>query len=973
MLLPSIEKRSNARSNQGIINYTEIGKMSNTAPETHRCGVLKVNFIDAKLVKWYDDFQKDYKKFISLFFSWSGMGYTRIDKDGSPIRDKDGNYCYVLPEQAVESRGNQFKNKELVSKADQFISTMIEGDGSHYSLFYPKYKPNGATKKATQETFLIALKNDNKNIQEECIKKDPRLNMPEQFWQEPTRLLKEGKTTKEVWATVGKAIAEPSGELGVYLRKNLGLTCARPDDNPYCLILLEMLRSQIRSLKGKYDLHIEEYETLKKQVESYENEPMFILMKDLAKDLEASNYGLTKAVIGQAVKDIKNNKIEQSIYLTAIEILTKEKYLPIVSMADKERFSLYNKFKKYRQFKNRRKYPIRPSICDPESNLAANDVKIIFQVNQKGRFRWEKQGEKLKVSIGEAGSLNCFKSCYMADLDFNLSADGKQYDIVFRHESRIDKRLAEKRVNKVNPTPIKPPSDWIRGAVKSIGLQKKDNKFYMTIPYDINFPEQRQKIAQLFINAECLPKEKLQELPKKFIASGVDLNLGNPIAVSTAEFYYQGDGPVQQNGSISALDYGYGNLVKKPFFGAVDGKQVRKLISIRNMCSDLKRAIREYKAMLKKYMYGESEEFKISDVTMNWLKTAKISKKTQERLNSQPNEYNQFVAEEKLERISERLGEQRKPVRVPLIDNIRPYIEAKIKKIRTALKKCHKTERDTGYKDISHMIRLFEASDNYHSLVQAYQRIHLLPGEMINRRKSINQKRCNWRLFVSRKIAAHVVNSTKGSDVVFLEDLTSNYDADNDNNSLARLFSGPTLVKIIKQSLNKAGIAVVFVDPAGTSKTDPLTGKIGKRFKNRKNDLIVNRDGVDVRIDSDLAASMNIMLKGLSHNVAKYSFWSGGEEDRETAKRLTRFFRVKFETKNPKFIKTNEIVEVTTKAKKNEIIPNQKLYYRSNRIITVVEHHQEQRDIERRCGDLTKLPKVDVTPDTTVIYENFRI
>jgi hypothetical protein len=475
-------------------------------------------------------------------------------------------------------------------------------------------------------------------------------------------------------------------------------------------------------------------------------------------------------------------------------------------------------------------------------------------------------------------------------------------------------------------------------------------------------------------------------LSDTIVVSGVDLNIRNPVAICTVKINKNGVG------SFHALDYGCGELIRKPFFAAADGPRIQRLIYLNKDCSKLIDAIREYKSAYHNYIFGVEQEFKISDETMSWLLTAKVSKKTYQRI-ANPNDQMQFYAKMKLERTIERLkkiylgrNDMPIPIRVPVVDTIRPYIEAKINKIRRLLGRIHKEQRATGYKDISYMIQLLSTSDKYHSLIQSYQRIHLLPNESLPRRVTINTKRQNWRLFVSRKIAACIVAGVSDSDLVFLENLSSNYDSDNDNNSLSRLFCGPTLIKIIKQALNKVGIACLQINKDGTSKTDPLTGMIG--YRANKNNLVVKRNDTYVRIDADLAAATNILLKGLSHNICPYKFRikpseispeqkTDDSEVLDNSKRITRFFKEHLRITKPIFIQDTTGIKVVKKAtKKDLVLSDAYVYFRCGCFFTYEEHRRQEAEInENECkdGKYALLPMTDVTPDGIRIYENFRV
>ena len=169
-----------------------------------------------------------------------------------------------------------------------------------------------------------------------------------------------------------------------------------------------------------------------------------------------------------------------------------------------------------------------------------------------------------------------------------------------------------------------------------------------------------------------------------------------------------------------------------------------------------------------------------------------------------------------------------------------------------------------GYRNIAECVRLVETIDAYKSMISSYDRIHLKPGQKLLSKPFFDKTRINFKEFVLRRMCAKTAEYMSDCNVVFFENLNFKFDSDNDNNSLLRLFSAATILKFMEEALQKKGIGFVEVDKSGTSKTDPVTASHGWRDKRNKQKLHVIRDGKHGWIDSDLAATLNILIRIVS-------------------------------------------------------------------------------------------------------------
>ena len=205
------------------------------------------------------------------------------------------------------------------------------------------------------------------------------------------------------------------------------------------------------------------------------------------------------------------------------------------------------------------------------------------------------------------------------------------------------------------------------------------------------------------------------------------------------------------------------------------------------------------------------------------------------------------------------------------IGNYRHQIQMLISKYNKKKRKLFYQCRKNGHNTLSESIRLLTLIDADRALHSSYDNIHT--NECVY--GFFDKKRNNFRDFVTKQFGHNVAQycADNNINVAFIEDIEIQTDRDNDNNSLARLFAAGQLKKAIENALHNFGIGYVDVNPMGTSRTDPVTGDFAHRDKFDKTKLFVMRDGKIGRTHADLAASINVLLQGLSHSVFPYKFW----------------------------------------------------------------------------------------------------
>lgn len=548
-----------------------------------------------------------------------------------------------------------------------------------------------------------------------------------------------------------------------------------------------------------------------------------------------------------------------------------------------------------------------------------NDYKVMFGLSSLAKFKIRVEDKKIKIAFSNGEEELFMNSHYFHDLE-----------VVFDESNKTAKQFIIKFRHKLKSNKKFAVSDLITGYVKQIGLQKKNGSFYVTLMFTMKHDEKILKLERFFKTASP-DMSKYTDLPDKIRVAGFDLNISNPVVGCIAEIDKNGKGP------LNSIDFGKGNLVAGPDIVCQDTLMSNRVKRCKQLIFKVKDAIKDCK-------FSNSNNTKMNDATISFLK----------RLAS--------------------------PSQSP-----RCMIQTWIKNLKKRLKKLHSIIRASGYVNISEGLRMLEAQDAMKSLISSYERFHLKSGEMLAAKKNItaNNRRQNFRQFISRKIASKIVQYSKGCDVIFIEDLSLDFDSDNKNNSLIRLFSADGLIKCITDAAYKAGIGVVLVDPMGTSKTDPVTAKVGYRNLKNKNYLYVERDGVLGWVDADKIASLNVLIRGLGHSIVPYKFYVKGKKkdvigvdlvEKEVGKRLQRYFTMQHGSiKQPIFKIDNDKVTLLKKANKGDnLIENAFLYAHGDDFCTADNHRNQGKEIMHRVDSGEPVVEFDLTPCSESGYKSFQ-
>lgn len=507
-------------------------------------------------------------------------------------------------------------------------------------------------------------------------------------------------------------------------------------------------------------------------------------------------------------------------------------------------------------------------------------------------------------------NFSCYQSCYFDNLEINKNENS--YQIKFNH-------IVKNNKNKYKT----PSSPTIEGVVKEIGLLRKNGYFELTIPFHLAINQDNQQLQNFFRTASPT-KEQFKSLKSDFIAVGVDLNLQDPLVIT------KGVVSKIQKYPLQVRDFGFSKILKTQVL--IESTDLSD--EIKNFCKD----IRLLKVCIKEIKKYKNKAEDVPFDTCLYLGEAST------------NNYSL----------------------------LRCKFQDKIKTIKSKLKYYWNRNRAIGNNDIAAMLRLLQAEDEYRSLISSYERFHLKAGESLLAVRKFNYKRINLKEDFLKKLANKLTKYCIENDVslIFIEDLDSEQNSKNSrqDNSLIRLFSAKGITDAIKNSAEKYGIYCVEIDKKGTSKTDPVTGKLGYRNECNKSDLFVIRQNKKLCLNADMSASQNIFLKGIDRSIIPYSFY-WPKSSKELGKRITVFLKSMFKTTKIRFYQNqNELIPSTKKLKTEEYFGT--IYYSNNKFYSKDQQIEKQKQIEDKfmdkSVDLNKIEKIDVNLDTKKSYANFQ-
>ena len=560
----------------------------------------------------------------------------------------------------------------------------------------------------------------------------------------------------------------------------------------------------------------------------------------------------------------------------------------------------------------------------PERMRSFNKYKLYKKLNRRKKYPFKPTHKNnMQVPFGTG-----YKT-------FSLSLDGKKPLISFKDFGNITckpsnyfKELKLKNLDNGYELTFKSSIATIEGTLKEINLQIKNNSFFVFLPFTIKHSKTNFEIGNYFCKASPSKKD-LKKLPNEIIVGAIDIGITNPICTTVAKIEKNGNGP------IKAGAYGRGSVIKCDNLTPPSKINSSYLYVFSKQVAFLKDAIREWK------------ECKHNNLTINeeiiqkLMKVKGLSEKTKEWLTTA----DQFAS-------------------------VRIYIQSHIKILNERVKKLN--QRVWENKNVASMIRILQINDLFNSLISSYKRIHLKPNESLPEEKKFDKSRANFRDNLMKQIAFKVSKWAVENKIncVFGEDLTMQQDGDKSarENTLTRLFSGRVLISYIQNALEKNGICFIpVVDPSGTSKTDFLTGDLGFRLGNK---LYVKRNNKIVSLHADVAASLNILIKGLNASVVPYKFRVFEGTANKDGKRIQAFMKSKFGGKVNFHMKNGEINPLRKKSKME--LYSGTLYFRNGKFITETEHRnaeEEWKNVEKS----SKIKDVAVVDKKHKNYKNFSL
>lgn len=791
---------------------------------TVKTAIVKIKSLPQEIKEYYDDIQADYKRYVTLFFSLSAIPY--CDFEGN-VFDKN------LEEKRNQILQTLFCGTDLrvsMQRAIQFVDNVATKgqteNSSSYNVFYKDFKSAGAKINKHVKQFFERCLTENfddcySELENNICLKEKKSNYDKQFEAmflsvDPIFWRKASQQLKGL----NKKQAEKSiKELWREIQPNFTL-----DDR----------------LLGQYfreDFGI----TCKRPNNVNYCKQLFEMVRKTLMSVKGKytlHVNETKEIV-----DLKNNLLEEITksvpdlmsQLTSMRIFLKSNYVSI----GKYFFDSYSKAIEGKDAKHNAQF--FKKLVDDGSykeifefcKNSNNKEKFISLESLISRLEIRKQYPAFNFDMNNYGVP--FGESYIpfeiSIKDGKLIASFKGFPEFEFYQSDYLGNLSVSKSNRIHQIQFQhkkkiknqesvPYGSIIKAELKELNLLCKNGSFNLYLNYSIHHPK-ANKDLEFFLKSSKI--KSVDGFDNHIKIAAIDLNISNPITACKAEIH-KGD----FSHPLHCLGYGSGNWISKPEKLVFDGQYNNTLIKITNESKKLVWAIRNYKKL------------KNNNIPM-------------------PKEDMQFIG-------------------ATLEDSqsyIRFRINTKLKSINTDMKSARENLTKSGMKNISECIRLIETEDAFASLISSYERIHLKPNESLPQTKKFDTKRANFRKFVTRRLAYKISEYASDCNIVFVENLE--FDKDN---YLMKLFSCKTLLSYIEEALNKKGICMVQVEKMGTSKIDPVTGKLGFRSKKDKSRLYVRRDDEICYIDSDLSACVNVMLVGLSHSICKYKIVENKEGKR---------------------------------------------------------------------------------------------
>lgn len=859
------------------------------------CQKLKIQNLSQELKQFYSDIQTDYKRIAQFLIRNSGYGYCYLDQQGN-------------------SRTVSAGPRNISANLAQLIKILAKGGTlatNAYGIIYDKYQSTGESKSTCKAGIYIKEVNQEKAaklltdiVKEYSLDKDEWVNYRNEFF----RTKGEKKDFDSIWKkAVKKLPGNESANLVTALKKeNVFPKASQGDNYNYCTALFDMVISFFSGWVANGELHQQNRENLKQTIEKYNENPVYVALRDFSVYLQTQNYGLTGRVLKNLLAMRDKNANPDSNVTTIFAEFAKNAVL--LAAKPQELYAAFYGVKEYWKLQRMKEYISVPNFD--------KDYQVPFGLTGKGfSFVLESAEGKLTAQIKGCGSVVCYRSYYFSDL--TVTPKTQAFEINFCHRVKSNKpHLAVAGKN-------------IRAVIKEMKIQKRDGEFYLYLPYSITHDVANFNSGTFFQTASPKP-EAIQALPNNLTIASFDMNISTPLTGSKCLMT-----KAAVEGKLKGLHYGSGDLLAAPVIISKNTNLSNQLVALSNKMNKLKGIIKDYKLANK-------TNTPLHPDAVAWL--------------------------------------EEQSVELPPC-GLRHRIQKVLKKLTGDFKKIKQRCRDNGHTELSENIRLLQVWDMAQSLHTAYTNIHVKNQSQVVFFKKANDKRANFRDFVSKKFASEMVKYAEGCNLAFVEDIDLDFDRDSDFNSLSRLFAAGQLKKAIENAFNKQGMAVTFVQPALTSKTDPVTGELGFRPKPKdhlpKENLYVVRDNKIGVLHSDIAASLNVLLVGLNHSVyprrvyVKNSLIAKKESNNQ---RITSFLNTRMLSKT--YFSTGAEKLVETKEKPNELLDSW-VYVTPDGYISEKQKQEREALLKVQIMDLRKngvpLQEFSLTPEPLTTYKGFQV
>jgi hypothetical protein len=899
------------------------------------------------LINLDKSFQEDYRVNFDIIFDWM----MAIKKYSYTVEDLDGYRRIVSPTESEKCL--EKLSKKQIKNIEIYLDRLLENDDAAYMVFSEVYNPVGPNEPM--------MRNEQGGfIQDTNGKKIPKYQFPiiadkyEQITAEisedygmPLREIENFLPSCESWKDCRPHLIDRSVD-GIREISSL-LKCSRPKEVPYCRILADRLQEQLKSWIGCK----KELDEKRSELNNIKDTEEFNLLVSCHEQVKIDGFSINRKSLTKALNHLKSgnsdkkNELYVQVIIDVLRNLNYRIFLNGNKINEKKVRSACKMIDARNKLLKMKVYPCRPGAKaklekkTSHQKLSSSSSYAPFDliVDKKGQVQFGI--EKFKIQG------TCFPTQQVKDLKIwkNKKVD-KHFMISFR--SGHNKPIIAK--------------------ISSLEFLKNNRGIFLVLPYTFEIQEKISNIEWFFKSAQKSLIEKYNPLlPDSLNIAAFDLNMIRVIVGLKCRIYRN------DNGSLQVRGYGSGDLVGDPYISE-KGPNAEALIRLKNDMRRLGRIIRDEKYYRKElendnvnYVYDLEFAGKESD-RASYKKLLSMFGQGGENKNSAREGLDLLIgvsARESLEnllwlrdifesytgdknkefanRLASKLPRDEMPHSNTKIRYVGPrmyrtYIDAATSSFKKRLKDLESSLMKEGYQNLDDLICLLQVRDADNALKRATYCLHYKANQKITRGEVKFRCRDKFRKFVLERIAATMVKYCIKYDIdaVFIEDLESSYGEDN-NNSLTRIFRGSSLVKIIREALEKNQVACIEVDKRGTSRICSLNGNLSYRDRKDKNFAYAfDSDGKLIAYDCDLSAAYRILLTGLDHSITPYQFYvvdpdeenATEDNDKEFGKRLKEFFKEKFDCSKPYFFKNDDGDVMALKSKpKTGRIKGQYIYY----------------------------------------------